>query len=97
MGGSAPLYNVRGSSTQPFPLMWGFLSVGVLRGAAAVLLCVKKKGKETRPPIKVSSFLFRRHLKWRHRRAPNSKVSSLPLFCIPNKNLPCKVPQNPIS
>ena len=39
----------RGGSTQPFPLMWGFLFMGVLRGAAVVLqrssVCVKKKRK----------------------------------------------------
>ena len=40
----------RGGSTQPFPLMWGFLFKGVLRSAAAVLerssVCKEKKERK---------------------------------------------------
>jgi len=54
VGGSALLHNVSwGFYAAISPYMWGFLFIGVLRGATySTALCVKKKGKETRPPIK---------------------------------------------
>ena len=67
----------RGGSTQPFAFVCvGFLFLCEFYAAALHMLLHcnavnRKEGKEA--PIKLCSFPLRHHLKWRQRRAPNSK------------------------